>query len=211
MCDTEILDGEIDLRHLNDNVFRKTKLPDTIVYNPDLVQVTVESSEFSSNLFREDTDEVTVEPLEYDIRSLNEFGYVMGHLLIRSYSLYKRNHTHDDRVTRYKYTLDCIGKLSDDLYRNLSRVKPILPKDTNESFDIMGIQVYLNEGTVLYPKDKYAYKLSNGHCLEVTEDASVADIVRELLKYVTEHTINLLGYEPKFDTDKMDKLYRYNE
>lgn len=211
MSDTEILGGEIYLRHLNDNVLRKTKLPDTLFYNPDLVRVTVESSEFSSNLFREDTDEVTVEPLEYDIRSLNEFGYVMAHLLIRSYSLYKRNHTHDDRIARYQYSLDCIGKLSNDLYRNLSRVKPILPKDTNESFDIMGIQVYLNEGTVLYPKDKYAYRLSNRHCLEVTEDASVADIVRELLKYVTELTINLLGYEPKFDTDKMDKLYRYNE
>lgn len=207
----KILDGEIDLRHMNDNVFRKTKLPDTLFYNPDLVRVTVESSEFSSNLFREDNNEVTVEPLKYDIRSLNEFGYVMGHLLIRSYSLYKRNHTHDDRIARYKYTLDCIGKLSNDLYRNLSRVKPIIPKDTNESFDIMGIQVYLNEGTVLYPKDKYAYRLSNRHCLEVTEDASVADIVRELLKYVTELTINLLGYEPKFDFTKMDKLYRYKE
>lgn len=211
MSDTEILDGEIDLRHMNDNVFRKTKLPDTLVYNPDLVRVTVESSEFSSNLFVENTDEVTVEPLKYDIRSLNEFGYVMGHLLIRSYSLYKRNHTHDDRVARYTYSLDCIGRLPNDLYRQLSRVKPILPKDTNESFDIMGIQVYLNEGTVLYPKDKYAYRLSNRHCLEVTEDASVADIVRELMKYVTELTINLLGYEPKFDFTKMDKLYRYKE
>lgn len=211
MSDTEILDGEIDLRHMNDNVLRKTKLPDTLFYNPDLVRVTVESSKFSSNTFVENTDEVTVEPLEYDIRSLNEFGYVMGHLLIRSYSLYKRNHTHDDRVARYQYSLDCIGRLSNDLYRNLSRVKPIIPKDTTESFDVMGIQVYLNEGTVLYPKDKYAYRLSNRHCLEVTEDASVADIVRELLKYVTELTINLLGYEPKFDFTKMDKLYRYKE
>lgn len=211
MSDTEILDGEIDLRHMNDNVFRKTKLPDTLFYNPDLVRVTVESSEFSSNVFVENTDEVTVEPLNYNIRSLNEFGYVMGHLLIRSYSLYKRNHTHDDRVARYQYSLDCIGRLSNDLYRNLSRVKPIIPKDTTESFDIMGIQVYLNEGTVLYPKDKYAYRLSNRHCLEVTEDASVADIVRELMKYVTELTINLLGYEPKFDFTKMDKLYRYKE
>lgn len=211
MSDTEILGGEIYLRHLNDNVFRKTKLPDTLFYNPDLVRVTVESSEFSSNLFREETDEVTVEPLKYDIRSLNEFGYVMAHLLIRSYSLYKRNHTHDDRIARYQYSLDCIGRLSNDLYRNLSRVKPILPKDTNESFDVMGIQVYLNEGTVLYPKDKYAYRLSNRHCLEVTEDASVADIVRELMKYVTELTINLLGYEPKFDFTKMDKLYSYKK
>ena len=211
MCDTEILDGEIDLRHLNDNVLRKTKLPDTLFYNPDLVRVTVESSEFSSNTFVENTDEVTVEPLKYDIRSLNEFGYVMGHLLIRSYSVYNRNDTSDGRVARYQYSLDCIGKLSDDLYRNLSRVKPIIPKDTNEAFDIMGIQVYLNEGTVLYPKDKYAYRLSNRHCLEVTEDASVADIVRELMKYVTELTINLLGYEPKFDFTKMDKLYRYKE
>lgn len=211
MCDTEILDGEIDLRHLNDNVLRKTKLPDTLFYNPDLVQVTVESSEFSSNLFREDTDEVTVEPLEYDIRSLNEFGYVMGHLLIRSYSLYKRNHTHDDRVARYQYSLDCIGKLSDDLYRNLSRVKPIIPKDTNESFDIMGIQVYLNEGTVLYPKDKYAYKLNDGYYLPVDKECSVADIVKVLMEHVAERTVNVLGYEPKFDTDKMDKLYRYEE
>ena len=211
MSDTEILDGEINLRHMNDNVFRKTKLPVTLFYNPDLVRVTVESSEFSSNTFVENTDEVTVEPLEYDIRSLNEFGYVMAHLLIRSYSLYKRNHTHDDRVARYTYSLDCVGKLPRYLYRQLSRVKPIIPKDTNESFDIMGIQVYLNEGTVLYPKDKYAYRLSNRHCLEVTEDASVADIVRELMKYVTELTINLLGYEPKFDFTKMDKLYRYKE
>ncbi|QHJ85585.1 MAG: hypothetical protein [Bacteriophage sp.] len=211
MSDTEILDGEINLRHMNDNVFRKTKLPDTLFYNPDLVQVTVESSEFSSNLFVENTDEVTVEPLEYDIRSLNEFGYVMAHLLIRSYSLYKINHTHDDRVARYTYSLDCVGKLPRYLYRQLSRVKPILPKDTNEAFDIMGIQVYLNEGTVQYPKDKYAYRLSNRHCLEVTEDASVADIVRELMKYVTELTINLLGYEPKFDFTKMDKLYRYKK
>lgn len=211
MSDTEILGGEIYLRHLNDNVLRKTKLPDTLFYNPDLVRVTVESNEFSSNLFREETDEVTVEPLKYDIRSLNEFGYVMAHLLIRSYSLYKRNHTHDDRIARYQYSLDCIGRLSNDLYRNLSRVKPILPKDTNESFDVMGIQVYLNEGTVLYPKDKYAYRLSNRHCLEVTEDASVADIVRELMKYVTELTINLLGYEPKFDFTKMDKLYSYKK
>lgn len=211
MSDTEILGGEIDLRHMNDNVLRKTKLPDTLFYNPDLVQVTVESSKFSSNTFVENTDEVTVEPLEYDIRSLNEFGYVMGHLLIRSYSLYKRNHTHDDRVARYTYSLECVGKLPRYLYRQLSSVKPIIPKDTNESFDIMGIQVYLNEGTVLYPKDKYAYRLSNRHCLEVTEDASVADIVRELMKYVTELTINLLGYEPKFDFTKMDKLYRYKE
>lgn len=211
MSDTEILDGEINLKSLNDNVLRKTKLPDTLAYNPDLVRVTVEPNKFSSNTFVEDTDEVTVEPLEYDIRSLNEFGYVMGHLLTRSYSVYKRNDTHDGRVARYIYTLDCIGRLPNDLYRNLSRVKPIIPKDTNESFDIMGIQVYLNEGTVLYPKDKYAYRLSNRHCLEVTEDASVADIVRELMKYVTELTINLLGYEPKFDFTKMDKLYRYKE
>lgn len=211
MCDIEILDGEIDLRELNGKVRHKTKLPDTLFYNPDLVRVTVELNEFSSNTFVADTDEVTVEPLNYDIRSLNEFGYVMAHLLTRSYSIYKRNHTHDDRIARYTYSLDCIGKLSNDLYRNLSRVKPILPKDTNESFDIIGIQVYLNEGTVLYPKDKYAYRLSNRHCLEVTEDASVADIVRELMKYVTELTINLLGYEPKFDFTKMDKLYRYKE
>lgn len=211
MIDTEILDGEIDLRHMNDNVLRKTKLPDTLFYNPDLVRVTVESSKFSSNTFVENTDEVTVEPLEYDIRSLNEFGYVMGHLLIRSYSLYKRNHTHDDRVARYTYSLECVGKLPRYLYRQLSSVKPIIPKDATESFDIMGIQVYLNEGTVLYPKDKYAYRLSNRHCLEVTEDASVANIVRELMKYVTELTINLLGYEPKFDFTKMDKLYRYKE
>lgn len=211
MSDTEILDGEIDLRHMNDNVLRKTKLPDTLFYNPDLVRVTVESSKFSSNTFVENTDEVTVEPLNYNIRSLNEFGYVMGHLLIRSYSLYKRNHTHDDRVARYTYSLECVGKLPRYLYRQLSSVKPIIPKDATESFDIMGIQVYLNEGTVLYPKDKYAYRLSNRHCLEVTEDASVADIVRELMKYVTELTINLLGYEPKFDFTKMDKLYRYKE
>lgn len=211
MSDTEILGGEINLRRLNDNVLRKTKLPDTLVYNPDLVRVTVESSEFSSNLFRENTDEVTVEPLNYNIRSLNEFGYVMGHLLIRSYSLYKRNHTHDDRVARYTYSLDCIGKLPRYLYRQLSRVKPILPKDTNEAFDIMGIQVYLNEGTVLYPKDKYAYRLSNRHCLEVTEDASVADIVKVLMEHVAERTINLLGYEPKFDFTKMDKLYSYKK
>lgn len=211
MSDTEILGGEINLRSLNDNMLRKTKLPDTLFYNPDLVQVTLESNTFSSNTFAENTDTITVKPLEYNIRSLNEFGYVMGHLLTRSYSVYKRNHTHDGSVARYIYTLDCIGRLPNDLYRNLSRVKPIIPKDTNESFDIMGIQVYLNEGTVLYPKDKYAYRLSNRHCLEVTEDASVADIVRELMKYVTELTINLLGYEPKFDFTKMDKLYRYKE
>ena len=212
MCSyIKVLAGEIDLRKLHGKMRHKTKLPDTLFYNPDLVRVTVEPSEFSSNTFVADTDEVTVEPLKYDIRSLNEFGYVMGHLLIRSYSVYNRNDTSDGRVARYQYSLDCIGKLSDDLYRNLSRVKPIIPKDTNEAFDIMGIQVYLNEGTVLYPKDKYAYRLSNRHCLEVTEDASVADIVRELLKYVTELTINLLGYEPKFDFTKMDKLYRYKE
>lgn len=206
MSDTEILDGEIDLRHMNDNVLRKTKLPDTLFYNPDLVQVTVESSEFSSNIFVENTDEVTVEPLEYDIRSLNEFGYVMGHLLIRSYSLYKRNHTHDDRVARYTYSLDCVGKLPRYLYRQLSRVKPIIPKDTNESFDIMGIQVYLNEDTSPYP-----YKLNDGYYLPVDKECSVADIVKVLMEHVAERTVDLLGYEPKFDTDKMDKLYRYKE
>lgn len=208
MSDTEILDGEIDLRHMNDNVLRKTKLPDTLFYNPDLVRVTVESSKFSSNTFVENTDEVTVEPLEYDIRSLNEFGYVMGHLLIRSYSLYKRNHTHDDRVARYTYSLDCIGKLPRYLYRQLSIIKPILPKDTNESFDIMGIQVYLNEDTLA---STYPYKLNDGYYLPVDKECSVFDIVKVLMEHVAERTVNVLGYAPKFDSNDMDKIYRYKE
>lgn len=211
MSNIEILDGEIDLGELNTDIRNKTKLPDTLFYNPDLVQVTVESNEFSSNTFVEDTDEVTVEPLKYDIRSLNEFGYVMGHLLARSYSIYKINDTSDEWITRYKYTLECIGRLPNDLYRQLSRVKPIIPKDTNESFDIMGIQVYLSEGTVLYPKDKYAYKLNDGYYLPVDKECSVADIVKVLMEHVAERTVDLLGYEPRFDFTKMDKLYRYKK
>ena len=208
MSDTEILGGEINLRRLNDNVLRKTKLPDTLFYNPDLVQVTLESNTFSSNTFAENTDTITVKPLEYNSRSLNEFGYVMGHLLTRSYSIYKRNDTHDGRIARYTYTLDCIGRLPNDLYRNLSRVKPIIPKDTNESFDIMGIQVYLNDDKLISP---YPYKLNDGYYLPVDKECSVADIVKVLMEHVAERTVNALGYEPKFDTDKMDKLYRNKE
>lgn len=206
MSDIEILDGEINLRELNTDIRNKTKLPDTLFYNPDLVQITVESTEFSSNTFVEDTGEVTVEPLKYDIRSLNEFGYVMGHLLTRSYSIYKINDTSDEWITRYKYNLDCIGRLPNDLYRQLSRVKPIIPKDTNESFDIMGIQVYLSEDKSISP---YPYKLNDGYYLPVDRECSVADIVKELMYHIAERTVNYLGYEPKFDTDKMDKLYRY--
>jgi len=204
----KVLTGEINLRSLNESLSSETTLPDKLVYNPDLVRVTLDSDSMriGGGGYVETyitTDTVTVEPLKYDIRSLNEYSYVMAHLLIRCFELKERN---KDKDPNPDYKLECIGKLPDSLYRKLSSVKPIISKDTNESFDIMGIQVYLNENAKNYNKG-FFYKLNDGHTLEVTEDASVADIVKEIMKHVTEITINVLGYAPKLGSIQLDKIY----
>lgn len=208
---------EIDLKELNDDDgSRETKLPKKLVYNPDLVKVSIESYMMPSNIHVYTTTTIIVEPLKYDIRSLNEYGYVMAHLLIRMYEISERKSNDDGFTYPGRYKLNCIGKLPSNLYRKLNGIKPIQPKTAKEPLDIMGIQLFLNEGTALYPSDVYAYKLNRGyylseHYLPVGQKASVADIVRELLKYITAVTINLLGYEPDFDSKQLNKLYKYEE
>lgn len=204
----KVLTGEINLKSLNESLSSETALPDKLVYNPDLVRVTLDSDSMriGGGGYVETyitTDEVTVEPLKYDIRSLNEYGYVMAHLLTRCFELKERN---KDKDQDPDYKLKCIGKIPDYLYRKLSSVKPILPKDTNESFDVMGIQVYLNEDAKNYHKG-FFYKLNTGYILEVTEDDSVANIVKELMRYVTDISINILGYAPKLGSIQLDKIY----
>ena len=98
----------------------------------------------------------------------------------------------------------------------MSKIRPILLKTAKEPLDIMGIQVFLNKGTPLYPRDVYAYKLKRVYYLDeyylaVSQKGSVADIIRELLRYATEATINLLGYGSDFDSKQLNKLYTYEE
>lgn len=207
---------EIALSELNDKESRETKLPDKLIYNPELLKVSINTYMLPSNIHVCTTDIVTVEPLKYDIRSLNEYGYVMAHLLVRLYEISERKGSDDEFTYGDKYRLDCTGKLPSNLYRKLNAIKLIEPKNAKEPFDIMGIQVFSNEGNALYPSDVYAYKLNRGyylseHYLPVGQKASVADIVRELLKYITAITINLLGYEPDFGDKQMNKLYKYGE
>lgn len=204
----EVFSGEIDLKSLNESLSSETKLPDTLFYNPTLVRVTLDrdSMRIGGGGYVETyitTDEVTVEPLKYDIRSLNEYGYVMAHLLIRCFEIKVRN---KDKDTDPDYKLKCIGKLPDSLYRKLSSVKPIIPKNSKESFDVMGIQVYLNLDDKDYNK-WFFYKLNDEYTLEVTKDASVANIVKEIMKHVTEIAINLLGYAPMLGSIQLDKIY----
>lgn len=207
---------EIDLSELNDDESRETKLPEKLMYNPDLVKVTTESFIMPSNIHTCTSTTVTVEPLKYDIRSLIEYGYVMAHLLVRLYEISERKGSDDEFTYGNRYRLNCTGKLPSNLYRKLNAIKLIEPKNTKEPFDIMGIQVFSNEGNALYPSAVYGYKLNRGyylseHYLPVGQKASVADIVRELLKYITAVTINLLGYEPDFGDKQMNKLYTYEE
>lgn len=203
----KVLAGEIDLKSLNDSLSSETALPDKLVYNPTLVRVTLDrdSMRIGGGYVETyiTTDEVTVEPLKYDIGSLNEYGYVMAHLLIRCFEIKERN---KDKDHDPDYKLKCIGKLPDSLYRKLSSVKPIMLKDTNESFDVMGIQVFLNENAKNYNKG-FFYKLNDDYILEVTEDDSVANIAKELMKHVTEITINVLGYAPMLGSIQLDKIY----
>lgn len=217
----EILDGEINLSRLNDDESRETSLPEKLTYNPDLVKVTLDSISLMYNkvggrIYMNTGATATVEPLKCDIRALKEYGYVMANLLIRSYEISERIGSDDEFKYRVKYTLDCVGKLPSDLYKKLSKLRPILLKTIKEPLDIMGIQVFLNKGTPLYPRDVYAYKLKKVYYLDeyylaVSQKGSVADIVRELLRYATEATISLLGYGSDFDSKQLNKLYTYEE
>lgn len=216
----EILDGEINLSRLNDDESRETKLPEKLTYNPDLVKVTLDSITLMYNrvggIYMNTGATATVEPLKYDIKALKEYGYVMANLLIRSYEIDKRKGSDDEFKYRVKYTLDCVGKLPSNLYKELSKIRPILLKTAKEPLNIMGIQVFLNKGTPLYPRNVYAYKLKRVYYLDeyylaISQKASIADIVRELLRYVTEATINLLGYGSYFDSKQLNKLYTYEE
>lgn len=216
----EILDGEINLSRLNDDESRETKLPEKLTYNPDLVRVTLDSITLMYNrvggIYMNTGATATVEPLKYDIKALKEYGYVMANLLIRSYEIDKRKGSDDEFKYRVKYTLDCVGKLPSNLYKELSKIRPILLKTAKEPLNIMGIQVFLNKGTPLYPRNVYAYKLKRVYYLDeyylaISQKASIADIVRELLRYVTETTINLLGYGSYFDSKQLNKLYTYEE
>lgn len=219
MCE-EVLDGEINLGELNDDESRETKLPEKLTYNPDLVRVTLSYISLGFNkvggIHTNTSATATVEPLKYDIRALKEYGYVMANLLIRSYEISERKGSDDEFKYRVKYTLDCVGKLPSNLYRKMSKIRPIKFKIAEEPLDIMGIQVFLNKGTPLYPRDVYAYKLKRVYYLDeyylaVSQKGSIADIVRELLRYVTEATINLLGYGSDFDDKQLNKLYTYEE
>lgn len=216
----EILDGKINLSRLNDDESRETKLPEKLTYSPDLVKVTLSSISLGFNIVggihTNTAVTATVEPLEYDIRALKEYGYVMANLLIRSYEIDKRKGSDDEFKYRVKYALDCVGKLPSNLYKELIKVTPVKPKTAKEPLDIMGMQVFLNKGTPLYPSDVYAYKLKRVYHLDeyylaIDQHASVADIVKELLRYATEATISLLGYGSDFDSKQLNKLYTYEE
>ena len=217
----EILDGEINLNRLNDDESRETRLPEKLTYNPDLVRVTLNSISLMFNrvcgIYMNTSVTATVEPLKSDIRALKEYGYVMANLLIRSYEISERKGGDDDEFKHgIKYTLNCVGKLPNNLYRELSKIRPIKPKTAKEPLDIMGMQVFLNKGTSLYPSDVYAYKLNKVYYLDdyylaISQKGSMADIVKELLRYVTEATINLLGYGADFDSKQLNKLYTYEE
>lgn len=216
----EILDGEINLSRLNDDESRETKLPEKLTYNPDLVRVTLDSITLMFNricgIYMNTGATATVEPLKYDIRALKEYGYVMANLLIRSYEISERKGSDDEFKHGIKYTLHCVGKLPNNLYKELNKIRPVKPKTAKEPLDIMGIQVFLNKGTPLYPRDVYAYKLNKVYYLDeyylaISQKGSIAVIVRELLRYVTEATINLLGYESYFDSKQLNKLYKYEE
>lgn len=216
----EILDGEINLSRLNDDESRETKLPEKLTYNPDLVRVTLDSITLMFNricgIYMNTGATATVELLKYDIRALREYGYVMANLLIRSYEISERKGSDDEFKHGIKYTLDCVGKLPSDLYKELNKIRPILLKTAKEPLDIMGMQVFLNKGTPLYPRNVYAYKLKRVYHLDeyylaISQKASIADIVRELLRYVTEATINLLGYGSYFGSKQLNKLYKYEE
>ena len=216
----EILDGKINLSRLNDDESRETDLPERLTYNPDLVKVTLSSISLGFNIVGgihlNTAVTATVEPLEYDIRALKEYGYVMANLLIRSYEIDKRAGSDDEFKHGIKYTLHCVGKLPSNLYKELSKIRPIKLKMAKEPLDIMGIQVFLNKGTPLYPRNVYAYKLKRVYHLDeyylaIGQGSSVADIVRELLRYAKEATINLLGYGSDFDSKQLNKLYKYEE
>lgn len=163
-----------------------SNLPANLPYNTDLLHVSKEHLDIevheNSIVYLKMEDTISVDLLQDNFNALNEYAFIMAHLVIASSKVDRYNATYTGtRVGTPKLT--SIGNLSTELENHLKQFRPVKPEDMNKSFTVLGMEVLFNEDPDT--RENRAFKLTNGHLIPSYQDSSALQIAYSLMEYMT--------------------------